>query len=328
MGKCFLIITIFFLFWSCGYQKAELEKYEDWNCKDFTPCKFSPGWRNNTGNNNTGIKCPADQHDENGKCISNTRECNNKIQNGTGIETWTNGWGICKVNGCDSGFVISVNTCVKESLKCPQDQHEENGKCVSNTRSCKILNGKAEESWINNAWAKCRVKSCDVGFQQNANQCVAIIFPDIKSCKAVNYYGNAKTELNLTDKNWCGDINGRFKLENKGNDFIYDAMLKGYWSKSDGKRYKWADAKAHCTGLGNGYVLPDIYQLLSLISQTNDPNEGYINPIFSNTNTWFWSITPRAASASYAWNVDFGNANIYASSVSYICRVRCFRPGP
>ena len=157
MGKCFLIITIFFLFWSCGYQKAELEKYEDWNCKDFTPCKFDPGWRNNTGN------------------------------------------------------------------KCPAGQHEENGKCISNTRECEILNAKAEEKWINTAWDICRVKSCNAGSQKNGNQCIEI---DLKSCKARRYDSNAKTELKLTDKNWCGDINGRFKLENKGNDFIYDAMLR------------------------------------------------------------------------------------------------------
>jgi len=106
-------------------------------------------------------------------------------------------------------------------------------------------------------------------------------------------------------------------------------MLKGYWSKSDGKRYKWADAKAHCTGLGNGYVLPDIYQLLSLISQTKDPNEGYINPIFSDTDKyWFWSITPRVGSASHSWFVGFRSAGVDFGYVSPFGRVRCFRPGP
>ena len=68
----------------------------------------------------------------------------------------------------------------------------------------------------------------------------------------------------MTDKNWCGDIKGRFGLKNKGNDFIYDAMLKGYWSDMGWSNYNWADAKAYCLDLGNGYALPDIYKLLSL----------------------------------------------------------------
>jgi len=106
-------------------------------------------------------------------------------------------------------------------------------------------------------------------------------------------------------------------------------MLKGYWSKWDGNTYKWADAKTHCTGLGNGYVLPDIYQLLSLISQTKDPNEGYINPIFSDTDKyWFWSITPRVGSASHSWFVGFRSAGVDFGYVSPFGRVRCFRPGP
>ena len=36
---------------------------------------------------------------------------------------------------------------------------------------------------------------------------------------------------------------------------------KGYWSKSDNKDYSWADAKAFCKNLGNGYILPDIYKV-------------------------------------------------------------------
>ena len=62
-----------------------------------------------TGNGTeTAKKCPSDQHKEDDQCISNTRQCNNKIQNGTGLETWANGWGLCKVNGCDSGFAITA----------------------------------------------------------------------------------------------------------------------------------------------------------------------------------------------------------------------------
>ena len=54
MGKCFLIIIIFFLFLSCSYQKAEVEKYNEWDCVNYTPCKFTGGVTNE------GVKCIAD----------------------------------------------------------------------------------------------------------------------------------------------------------------------------------------------------------------------------------------------------------------------------
>jgi len=153
-------------------------------------------------------------------------------------------------------------------------------------------------------------------------------FPDVKSCKALDYYDNAKKELKLTDKNWCGDIEDRFKLENKGNKFIYDSMLKGYWSKSDEKSYKWNEAKAYCTSLGDGWVLPDIWKLLSLFSKIRHQNEGYINQVFSDTDkNWFWSSTPRSNS-DRVWGDLFRSGGVDNSRVSGdVGRARCFLSG-
>jgi len=153
---------------------------------------------------------------------------------------------------------------------------------------------------------------------------------DLKSCKTLKYNNSAKTELKLTDQSWCGDIKDRFRLENKGNDFIYDSMLKGYWSKSYGAHVPPIN-KNHstCQNLGNGYVYPDIYKLLSLMSQTKDANQGYINPIFSDTgktsHQGFYSITPWTKKpTSDAWYVSFKYGKIDRSDDAG--SARCFRP--
>ena len=152
---------------------------------------------------------------------------------------------------------------------------------------------------------------------------------NLRSCKAKKYYYNSKKELSLGNSFWCGDIKNRFKKINNGKKYIYDFLLKGHWSKSPKTGFSWPAAKRYCRGLGKGWSLPNIYQLLSLFGSRENKSEGYINPIFSDTDTfYFWSITPRAASASNAWVVGFSNRHIGPIGVSNYLRVRCFRPGP
>ena len=51
----------------------------------------------------------------------------------------------------------------------------------------------------------CVISNCPSGKRLNANQTACVTFPeygtDLKSCKALNYSDNAKTELSLTDQN-------------------------------------------------------------------------------------------------------------------------------
>ena len=93
---------------------------------------------------------------------------------------------------------------------------------------------------------------------------------------------------------------------------------------------RWANAGTYCTNLGTDFELPDIYKLLSLASQTEDANEGYIDPIFDdNDRQHFWSSTKLQSDSSHAWAFSFnlsllipdnGIANDFGNGV------RCFRP--
>ena len=206
----------------------------------------------------------------------------------------------------------------------------------SNKRSCQIANGSGIETFdsSSSAWGDCKVSNCDQGYSSNANQTACDSFADfgtdLKSCKAKNYYDDAKNLLALTDQKWCGDFAGRFskKPGAPANDYVYDWLLRGYWSKQNGFPINWADAVTYCTNLGSGFELPDAYKMLSLFSQNKDANEGYIDPVFDdNDRAGFWSSTQPYS--SYAWFFLFDSADVYDLGIAYLNRrVRCFRPGP
>ena len=245
---------------------------------------------------------------------------------GTGTSTGTG-------TGIGGGTGTGAGTGTGPSKECPKDQHNENGQCLPNTKSCLVVNGTGEQKWLNNSWQACSIKSCNEGFSVNANKCEKVSFPkDPKTCDAAKFHSDTK-ELKLSSSIWCGDLKGRFKLENKGNDFIYDAMLKGYWSKLNSKSSNWADAKTHCSSLGTGWAMPEIFHLLSLVSQKSDANQGYINPIFSdNAKKKLWSKTGSpmifASRAQSAYISDFENSYILNDKKSNTHSIRCFRLKP
>ena len=104
-------------------------------------------------------------------------------------------------------------------------------------------------------------------------------------------------------------------------------MLKGYWSKQDSKYYSYGNGEKKCKALGAGWIMPDIYQLNSLFSQKNHPTEGFINPIFSDTDQFsFWSSTQ--VSSLIAWRAYYKKADLRDSYMFNNIYVRCFRLAP
>ncbi|MDD2871919.1 MAG: hypothetical protein PHS49_08070, partial [Candidatus Gracilibacteria bacterium] len=68
-------------------------------------------------------------------------------------------------------YSISPGTC---KYQCQTGYHTENGgtSCVSDTRSCVIVNGTGEEIWNGSTWGTCTVQSCNSNYIQNGNSCV------------------------------------------------------------------------------------------------------------------------------------------------------------
>jgi len=95
-----------------------------------------------------------------------------------------------------------------------------------------------------------------------------------------------------------------------GDGTVTDKETNLVWMKEDdGKERKWEEAKQYCEKLGNGWRLPTIKELISIIDyERHDPA---IDPIFTNTkSSYYWSSTPHASYSDVAWGVYFGNGGV------------------
>ena len=153
-----------------------------------------------------------------------------------------------------------------------------------------------------------------------------------KDCKAISYSGNsinAKKELSLGNKFWCGAIKNRFQVVKKGNDWIYDAMLKGFWSKSSSGSLNWEGAKSYCSKLANGYQLPLTSELISLmISKKGEHNYMNLSTGAYFRHSYYWSGASRTQSPDQAYAVFFNGGYVGGEkkTMDYIGAV-CFRKG-
>lgn len=90
--------------------------------------------------------------------------------------------------------------------------------------------------------------------------------------------------------------------------------------------FNHAAAITHCSGFGNGYRLPNIRELFSLI----DESESYPavdSDAFPDTpSDEMWSSTLQAGSATNAWAVHFADGTLHQlAKASTDLRVRCVR---
>ena len=142
--------------------------------------------------------------------------------------------------------------------------------------------------------------------------------------------GDNSPEYAKCGKN-CGLIKGRFskviKADPKDPEFIYDDMLQGYWSSTASMKGPVKVLRERCGKKGTGWRLANFYQLLSLLALSEDPNEGYVNPIFSDTNKQImWSTTGGSnPSANQTRFVDFKNGRSGESYSVASYYGRCFR---
>ena len=103
-----------------------------------------------------------------GSCTSSTTQtC--AITNGQGTQTCTSGtWGTCTVVSCNSGYQINLTTNSCSAVTCTG---------VS-SQACTITNGVGVQTrtctsgtW--SAWGTCTLVSCNSGYTQSGNTCVA-----------------------------------------------------------------------------------------------------------------------------------------------------------
>ncbi len=88
----------------------------------------------------------------------------------------------------------------------------------------------------------------------------------------------------------------------------------------------WDEAKAYCLGLGDGWRLPNINELVNLADKNiGIGDDEAISPIFVNTKNYYWSSTTYINDSGSAWYVSFDYGKNDHLTKSNPLNVRCVR---
>lgn len=104
---------------------------------------------------------------------------------------------------------------------------------------------------------------------------------------------------------------------------VTDTRTKLIWriSWSSGT---WSDAKSRCSSLGNGWRLPSLKELLTLVDVARA--EPCINPAFTDTPYYpFWTSSSYLPTSGFAWAVNFLDGAANGRDITTSQRIRCVR---
>jgi hypothetical protein len=104
------------------------------------------------------------------------------------------------------------------------------------------------------------------------------------------------------------------EYEDNGDGTVTDHATGLMWQQSGAKEYlTYENAKKYIDELNrnrfaghDGWRLPTIDELTSLLEPEKKDNDFYIDPIFDNSQRWCWSADTVKGSSGLAWDVDFG----------------------
>ncbi len=111
-------------------------------------------------------------------------------------------------------------------------------------------------------------------------------------------------------------------------DVVRDHQTGLEWTRKNvsKERLSWDDAKAACEKLGNGWRMPEIRELLSLVDyERKEP--AIDTSVFECDSAWYWSATNYAPVSGCAWVVLFGHGNSYGGNRLHGGFVRAVRGG-
>ena len=89
------------------------------------------------------------------------------------------------------------------------------------------------------------------------------------------------------------------------------------------RSFTWQEAKDYAASLGDGWRLPTIQELLTLVDYEKAMPACSAFP--DCPSEWFWSSSALSGNSAYAWNVYFGYGNTRTIGVGGYNRVRCVR---
>ena len=98
--------------------------------------------------------------------------------------------------------------------------------------------------------------------------------------------------------------------------------LLEWQEEDDGIQRTWREAMDYASSLGNGWRLPTIEELISIIDHKRyDP----ACKIENCRSSCYWSSSPIASNSSYAWSVNFTNGSVGYNLKGYHHYARCVR---
>ena len=161
-----------------------------------------------------------------------------------------------------------------------------------------------------------------VGFYQGSQQVGFIDNPLRVRCVRVA----------ATSPERCYEEGARFTLQ---DELAFDKATGLTWrrndSASEGKN--WTDAAAYCTSLGDGFRMPSINELTTILDFSQSPSTGHMIDVkvFPRPNDWYWSSS--AIVGEYpdvnagVWSLTFaeGSRATATESTVGINRTRCVR---
>ena len=92
--------------------------------------------------------------------------------------------------------------------------------------------------------------------------------------------------------------------------------------KDDGVTRNWNEALEYANDLGDGWRLPTIKELISLIDFNSFHSACYIKDCHSS---YYWSSSLSAGSSGYAWSVHFYYGGVYGNGKGDHFYARCVR---
>lgn len=168
---------------------------------------------------------------------------------------------------------------------------------------------------------------------ENCGACGQTCLPDatgINTCSSGNCKSRSWADWPMTNPPIGNLPNAYFYTVNVAKDLVIDGVTKLMWQRSvSSYTYTWNQAKTYCADLVHGgyddWRLPTRIELVSLVEFTSS-NPAIDWTSFPNTpSVPFWTSSPWAPSASYAWVVRFDSGSTDFLTISNTLRVRCVR---
>lgn len=110
---------------------------------------------------------------------------------------------------------------------------------------------------------------------------------------------------------------------------VYDVRSTLLWQQTaTATMYTWLGAQSYCGELGEGWRLPSLEELESIIDEQTSATE-QIDAVFAGTSgNYYWTLSPYVATPGYVWVVGFATGgDAHESDPTSANAVRCVNDG-